>query len=715
MNHSIRFAFRRGLIIGWAALSGAASTTAFPQNGAIETVDVIGRPTEGRGPDLTEENGAANRLGLESIDLPAAAELISRDEIDARGDHSALSTITRATGFSSSANVANGGSATAVRGFSGHDSITYTYGGTRLYVGAGTVTFPADTWTVERVEVLRGAGSVINGVGAIGATVNYVPKAPGFENISSELAVTGGDNALRRVAVGSGGRLQPDWAYRFDAVHHETDGHFDRGDERRRAVAGTLRYRPAPAVDVKLSLDYAKSEPAPYFGVPLVDGGIAPGTRENNYSAEGDRTELEDFWPRLSVEWQINESTRLRNETFLLKADRHWRTVESYNYNRETGQVDRGLYLEILHDQDQAGNRSDVLVEFDAAGRPMRLNVGAEFNRIDFTHFNNRPYNGTSSVDLFNPRPGRWADDAESRTSKDFTSKTSQYAVFIDHHVELTDRFSLVSGLRHDRIDLDRRDFARSNQIGHNEPAAETEGDFSGTSGRIGGVYRPAEHLSLYVQASEALDPIQSLLSATDPDLALGQGRQYEAGLKQVLWGGRAQYALALYAIEKENLVSSRPGGVTEQVGEQSSKGLEFDGSYRINRTLRMDLNLALTDAEFDRFRSGSGDFSGNTPKNVPEQTANLWLYWNAGPAWQINGGLRHVAERYSDDANARQVPDYTVFDAGIRWRLSESAQLALRGRNLTDEEDFVLSSRGNQWILAAGRHAELELDFHFE
>jgi outer membrane receptor protein involved in Fe transport len=52
------------------------------------------------------------------------------------------------------------------------------YDGTRLYVGAGTVTFPFDVWSAERIEVLRGPTSVLYGEGAIGGVVNFVPKKP---------------------------------------------------------------------------------------------------------------------------------------------------------------------------------------------------------------------------------------------------------------------------------------------------------------------------------------------------------------------------------------------------------------------------------------------------------------------------------------------------------------------------------------------------------
>jgi len=78
------------------------------------------------------------------------------------------------------------------------------YDGTRLYVGAGTVTFPFDTWSTERIEVLRGPASVLYGEGAIGGVINVVPKKP-TDYFTNEALVAVGTDATRRFGVGSGG------------------------------------------------------------------------------------------------------------------------------------------------------------------------------------------------------------------------------------------------------------------------------------------------------------------------------------------------------------------------------------------------------------------------------------------------------------------------------------------------------------------------------
>ncbi len=675
----------------------------------LKEIQIEGQHLNSVGLGLNQDNTAANRLGLSLFELPASVESIDQTEITSKGDFSALSAVTRATGIASSASPGNGGTAVSARGFNGHSSVLYTYDGIRLYVGAGTVSFPADTWTIDRVEVLRGPGSVINGVGAIGATINYVPKKPNEEEYEHEVVLTAGSNNLRRTAIGSSGPINSELSYRIDAVNHNTDGYVDRAEEERNAFAGTLQYRLDDLL-ASFSIDYAKTDAAPYWGSPLVNGTVPDSIRRNNYNVEDGLIEYEDLWPRLHVDWQITDNIRFRNDTFYMSVDRHWRNVESYDYNSGTGLVDRSFYLEILHDQEQWGNRSEIQWDFNGGTFENKLSVGVEFNKIDFTHTNNSPYGGTTSVSLENPVPGSWVDGVANETTLDYTTDTTQYAIFIDDQIKLDEYWSVVMGLRYDEIDYTREDFARSN----GQTAGKIDNTLSGESWRIGTVYQPTESTSLYLQYSTAVDSIQSILTATNPTLDLAEGEQFEIGLKQSLLNGQFQHTLAVYDIVKENILSNDPGGVQRQIGSQSSQGIEWDVFWQPLNYLRLDFNLALIKPEYDTFVSGSNDFSGNTPRNVPERTANLWVNWLASNRFSLGVGARYVGTRFSNDANTAQLPSYTVWDASAQWKINKSTKLTLRGKNLTDTADYVLAPYGNQWILGDGRSFDLSAAFSF-
>ena len=696
--------------ISLAALS--ISTLAAAQQNTIEEIVVVGQGGVGS-IRLTEQNGAGSRLGLSGLDLPASVDIISREEIATKGDYGALEAVTRTTGISASASPGNGGTSISSRGFNGHGSTVYTYGGTRLYIVAGTVTFPADTWTLERVEVLRGAGSVINGVGALGTTINYVPKSPVLGDSEFESAVAMGSFDMKRIALGGGNQISEDWAFRLDGSYQEEEGYADRADEAREVLAGSLLYQPSADLSVRFSVDFADVDAAAFWGTPLIDGKASDSHRRNNYNFADGKVNYEDMWSRMHVEWRLADNITFRNDTYILDASREWQNLEEYSYDAVNNQVDRAYYLGIIHEEKQIGSRFDFLIDTELAGRANSLSIGAEVNDIELDYLNNFSTGGfgvSDSVPVFGFEPGV-IPIATIPTILDYQTDTLQAAIFVDNVLQLSDQLSLVLGGRYDSIDFDRYDLA----IGGN-PASSFDTDFSEFTWRAGLVYQPTEEMSIYAQASTAADPVTSPISISNSnkDFDLATGRQYEIGLKQQLLQGRAEYTLAYFDIEKEDILTRLPASViTEQIGQQSSDGIEF--TLRVNPTdsLSIDFNVASINAEFDDFYSGGVSLAGNTPRNVPEQTMNLWLNWSPINNVQVGGGFRYVDSRFADDGNSEEMPDYTVFDASVNWMATEKLTVTLRARNLTNEDDYVLAPYvPNQWIFGDPRAYELSFRF---
>ncbi len=688
------------------------SATALAQQDGIEEILVLGQGGVGT-IRLDTQNSAGSRLGLSGLDLPASVDIITRDEIATKGDYGALEAVTRTTGVSASASPGNGGTSISSRGFNGHGSTVYTYDGTRLYIVAGTVTFPADTWTLERVEVLRGAGSVINGVGALGTTINYVPKSPVLGESDFEAAVALGSFDMKRMALGGGAQISDEWAFRLDGSYQEEEGYADRADESREVLAGSLLYQPSADLSVRFSVDYADIDAAAFWGTPLIDGKASSSHRQNNYNFEDGKVVFEDMWSRMHVEWNLADNITFRNDTYVLNASREWQNLEEYSYNAGTNQIDRAFYLGIVHEEDQVGSRFDFLIDTEIGGLANSLSIGGEVNDIELDYLNNFSTGGFGvgdSVAIFGFNPGTTPKDTIP-TILDYQTDTQQAAIFIDSVLQISDQLSLVLGGRYDDIEFDRYDLA----IG-GSPASSFDADFSEFTWRAGLVYQPTEQMSIYAQMSTAADPITSPISISsgNKDFDLATGRQYEIGLKQQLLQGRAEYTLAYFDIEKEDILTRLPAStITEQIGQQSSDGIEF--TLRVNPTdsLSIDFNAASIDAEFDEFYSGGISLAGNTPRNVPEQTMNLWLNWSPINDVQIGGGFRYVDSRYADDSNTEKMPAYTVFDASVNWMATENLTVTLRARNLTDEEDYVLAPYvPNQWIFGDPRAYELSFRF---
>lgn len=682
-------------------------------SGAMLAPVVVQERTE-PGLVLSQPASTGSRMGLTPLETPASIDVLTGDTIRARGDQSVREAVVRTAGMTSNAAPGNGGTALVARGFAGHGSVMQLYDGTRLYVASGTVTFPFDTWSAERIEVLRGPASVMFGEGAIGGVINVVPKKPFRGPIENEMQVTGGTESTARLAVDSGGGINDMLSYRFNANAGRTDGWVDRGDARTAMVSAAIRLDATPTLNFTLSHDDGYQRPMHYFGTPLVRGALDESLRKKNYNVGDAEVRYRDRWTRLVTEWQPNERVTVRDQLYYLTSDRHWRNAETYTYLPASGQVRRGDYLEILHDQEQIGNRADMTVKGSLFGLSNTATVGFDVNRIHFTHTNNSPYGGTSTVNARNFDPGQFFSPPGVTTSPRLRSHTTQYALFAENKLDLTQAWSVIGGVRFDHAELERI----------NLPAGTGfRKTFANTTWRAGTVYRFTHDLSVYAQYATATDPLGALITTSDAqrDYQLATGRQVEVGLKQAFWDKRGEWTFAAYEIRKKNLLSRDPSNpaFTIQVGEQSSRGLEASVSMELVRGLRLDANGALLRAQYDDFAESVGgqrvSRNGNVPTGVPEHTANAWLTWSFAPQWTTGAGLRYVGKRYANTANTVGVPASTVVDAMLQWRVTRSTALTLRVFNLFDRRYAeVATNGGNQWLLGRPRAAELTANFRF-
>jgi iron complex outermembrane receptor protein len=68
---------------------------------------------------------------------------------------------------------------------------------------------------------------------------------------------------------------------------------------------------------------------------------------------------------------------------------------------------------------------------------------------------------------------------------------------------------------------------------------------------------------------------------------------------------------------------------------------------------------------------------------------------------------MRHVGERFADNANTIRAPDYTLLDAFVTYAPTGFINITLRGRNLTDATYAIASYGPTQFILGEPRAIE--------
>lgn len=678
----------------------ALAQTVLPQ---IEITEA--RVAAGSELGLDVQNGAGSRLGLSARETPASVSMLSAADIAARSLQRAQDAAVRLPGVSEAPAPGNGGTSLSARGFGGHNSVAQLVDGTRLVVAAGTVTYPFSSWPLEAVEVLRGPASVLYGDGAIGAAVNYVTKRPRFDRQQREAFASAGSYGAAQAGVGARGPLNDTLAYSLYADAATGDGYRRDMAYRRENVSGALAIRAGGGLLVTLSLDAGHNDDARYFGTPLRGGRLDRRMRRASYNVDDAIVRYNDRIWRARIEYQAAPGLELRNDAYYLTSKRHWRNAEAYALNPAGTQVNRTDYLEILHDVEQVGNRFDAVFDAPLAGLASRFVAGVDWYRTRLLHSNNAPYGGSSVVDPYDAVPGRFISPVPTVPGRRGELRT--LAVFAENVLELAPGWKLVTGVRRDAMDFDNHDLRTGIRLGKR---------YSPVTGRAGLVWAVHSTLSLYAQAGTATDPISGALSLPNGSTSydLTRGRQAEAGAKGSIPALRGEWTAALYRIEKRDILSRDADNpaLTQQIGRQSSTGLELAFAAEPVKGWTIDANAALLRARYDDFNELVGgrpvSRDGNTPAGVPERTAGLWSAYRFAPHWQAALGARYVGLRQGNTANTTSLPSYTLLDGSLHWSASARLALNLAVKNLADRDYALSGSGGVRWLMGAPRTVEL-------
>jgi len=292
-------------------------------------------------------------------------------------------------------------------------------------------------------------------------------------------------------------------------------------------------------------------------------------------------------------------------------------------------------------------------------------------------------------------------------------------AGFAENRLELTERLSLLTGLRYDHLHMEVTNYGT---VTPTSPAF-FERTWEPLTGRAGLVYELTPAANVYVQYSTAADPpAGSLASATYSQVGLYDlttGEQWEVGSKLDFLDGRGSATVALYEIVRRDFTvkDSNNPNLTVQAGQQTSRGIELAGRLQVTSKLLAEANYAYVNAEYDEFNEAVNGVSvsreGNTPTNVPDSVANAWLTYDIDPAWKAGVDARYVDSVFADNANTLKAPSYTLYGAFARYQVDEHTAVTGRVRNLTDEL-YAKQAYGSLYYMGAPRTFEVAVDTQF-
>ncbi|MGE8416239.1 MAG: TonB-dependent receptor [Pseudomonas sp.] len=704
-----------------ASLLACLSASAWAQPGLQLAPTTIGAEQSDAEPGLSldQSSGMASRLGLSLRETPASVAVSTRQDIERRGDRT----------FQDAANALPGINASAPPGFGGFISyrgftssqITQMFNGINVATGLAR---PVDAWIYDRVELVGGPSSLINGAGSVGGSLNYVTKLAERREQAAEGLLGYGSFDTTQTAFGVNHALSPAGAdvqhyARFDVSHNTSNGYIDRQERDAWSLAFSLLSDLTPDLSHTLAVEYQdEHEDSPYWGTPVLNPKagelkIDKHNRFANYNVADGLYEQRTVWLRSIIDYRINDSTSLRNTLYHLDSQRDYRNLETYQYNADNSRVNRSTAYLVRHQGQQDGNQFELRHDDQWLGLDTTWAAGFEYKVNSTT---SSPWNvpANNSVAPGNFQPGHFYDLKGTRQSwaKDKTNQVTTRALFVENRLALTDELSLLSGLRYDAIDLDvtnHRTITASNP-------RHLKRSWEPVTGRLGLTWQFLPSANVYVQYSTAAEQ-----PSGTQNFEVSTGKQWEVGSKFDYLEGRGSATVAAYRIERKDFAVTDPLDPTNSipVGQQTSKGIELASSLHITPKLLAQANVAWVDAEYDEFNEkiASGAVvsrKGNTPTNVPDKLANLWLTYDLSPSWQTGVDARYVASVYADNANTLRMPAYTLYGSFLRYKVDSHTTVTGRVRNLTNEVYGQFAHVSPAYYLGQPRTFEVALQTRF-
>ena len=181
------------------------------------------------------------------------------------------------------------------------------------------------------------------------------------------------------------------------------------------------------------------------------------------------------------------------------------------------------------------------------------------------------------------------------------------------------------------------------------------------------------------------IDPTTGLASSQVPALAATTGM--ELGLRTEIVKD-VKSSLALWTLKSgSELVYSADSGTTAPKDASKRYGVEWNNEINVNRWLRVDADLAWTNARYASMNANgeAGNMIPNAVSQVGQLTATLR---NLGP-WSASAQLQYIgAYPLSQDGNLT-APSTTVINMRIQHEFSANAAVALDVLNLLDRQYY--------------------------
>ena len=484
---------------------------------------------------------------------------------------------------------------------------------------------------IERIEIVRGAGSVVYGDGAVGGVINIITKK-GKTKPQARLYGAYGSYDTLDGRVSYGGQLKG-LEFNINGAYYDTDGYRDNGFLEKKDAAVHLGYDLTEAIRLTAAGAYHEDEQGFPGGVPIDD--IDSTDRRKDTNSPDDSGETIERRVSGGIEadignWgllKIKGAYRLRDNDFILG----FTPLKSKDEQKSTIEEDTG------------SGDINYIKDYELWGLEHSFQAGLDYYQTEYI---------SERI------------DQRQRNNSDVRS----LGLFFTNQFYLQENLSLHLGYRHNeyegtfRID-DLRTFGTTDAWVNGD---EFDRDWTNNPYDIGLVYAFNDNTSFFASyATSFRIPNVDEFALAEEDLEPQEGEHIDIGVRHRI-KGLAELSLTLFQtrITDEIFFDSALNLNRNFEDETRRRGVEIQVKFYPTDAVYLWANYGYTHAKFE-------ERDTRVPL-VPENVAAAGVEWQALEPFLVAVTGKYVGERYdgNDETNDQfeKLDAYTVFDAKLTY-----------------------------------------------
>jgi iron complex outermembrane receptor protein len=522
-----------------------------------------------------------------------------------------------------------------IRGFgqTGVSNVVVMVDGFRLnppdLAGPDFAAVPLDQ--IERIEIVRGGGSVLYGDGAVGGVINIITKKGPKKSEASILASYGSYDTFEG-ATSLGGQFHG-LSANLDGSYYDSEGYRDNGGLRKKDASAKFSYDVNDRIGLTWGASYHKDKQGFPGGVPLEDvdskGKRTETSSPNDFGETTDNRVLTTVNADAGLLGVLTFTTgyRWRDNDFIIGY------TPLLSKSEQTDTIDEDTWTVNLK----------LTKPYEFLGRKHKLLLGTDYYRTDYV-----------------------TERIGQRTRKD--SDIGDLGVFVMNEWKLLKPLTLSLGYRYNSYDstIKTSNLVQSGQGANWEKAGKSNENWKNHAFETGIVYEIGSAATFFASyASSFRTPNVDELALSEGDLKPQEGRHIDMGLRGFI-GDRLEFSLSLFQIDiKDEIFFDSINQVNRNFDDDTRRrGIETEVKCYPFESLYLWGNYTYMQAKFQK--------QDTYVPLVPKYKATFGLEWTILKPLRLAVTGTWVGSRFdgNDETNEefKKLDAYKVFDAKLTY-----------------------------------------------